>query len=158
MTKDRARIKAAQFTAWADAREAKIKLAEENFSRTFGSFDWTEPIKIGHHSERRHRKVFERRDNHFRSIIESEKIVKRMREKAENLLSFANRNKGDAERKREVKRAVVISGIKNGSRVTSPFFWGKEFDVVKLNLKTAKIKCGEFETVMKIDFLELATG
>jgi len=61
MTKDRARIKSEQYIKWAILNENKAKDLQTNWYRDYGQFDWTEPIKRGHHSQRRHEKVFEKR-------------------------------------------------------------------------------------------------
>ncbi len=103
MTKDRARAKSIKYIEWAEKAEAKSKAIHERFSADFKDFDWTQPILLGHHSQRRHQKIYERRDNMHRTINELDAKAKRFREKAENLLIFANTNKGDAERKREGK-------------------------------------------------------
>lgn len=139
MTKDRARTKAAQYLLWADGREKKLAAMRENFNRDYGSFDWTEPIKIGHHSERRHRKIFERRDSFFRTTIDLEASIKRMREKAENLLIFANTNKGDAAKRHQERRDAISKILEVGQEIPTLYGMAK---VLKINTKTVRVQTG----------------
>lgn len=134
MTKDRARKKAELYVKWADNAEQKSKEILATFQRDYGQFDWTEPIKRGHHSQRRHEKVFEHRDSVMRKSIELDEKAKRFREKAENLLIFANTNKGDAEKKREEKRSLFDEKYKVGDKM---FHWGHEIVITKINKKSA---------------------
>ena len=138
MTKERAKQKAILYREWATKRQEKQKALEENHFKWTKDFDFTEPIKIGHHSERKHRKIFEKRDNEMRAIIENEKVIKRMLEKAENLESFANTNKGDAERKRETQRELADSVFKKGDKIYDVCY--RDGEILKVNTKTYTIK------------------
>lgn len=138
MTKERALQKAKLYREWAEKRTVKGKSMEDAHFKWTHAFDFTEPIKIGHHSEKKHRAIMEKRDNEMRSIIENDKIIKRMLEKAENLERFANTNKGDAERKREEQRAKVDTLFKVGSNVYD--FCFREGVIMKVNKKTFTIK------------------
>ena len=117
MTKDNARIKAEKYRRWADLTDKKRSERWDDWFAKYGQFDWTEPVKIGHHSQRRHEKMFEKKDKFFRQQVELEQKAKRFREKADNLERFANTNKGDAERKREQARQVNDKLIGVGSKV-----------------------------------------
>lgn len=137
MTKERARIKAQKYLEWAEkAEEQSIKLHQEMRER-FKNFDFTEPIKNGHHSQRRHEKVFETRNNMMRKIIELDKKAKSHRSKAGNLLAFANRNKGDAEKRRQEEREFNDNQISVGSKVQTVY---GECEVVKVNTKSYRVK------------------
>jgi len=69
---------------------------------------------------------------------ELEDKAKRMREKSENLLIFANTNKGDAEAKRQIQRDLADSQIVVGSKV---YDWSFGDGVVeKVNKKTYTIQ------------------
>lgn len=138
MNKDRARQKAEKYFEWADKAEAKAKEIYDGFKSTYKDFDWTQPILRGHHSQRRHEKVFERRDSVMRKSIELEEKAKRFREKANNLLHFANTNKGDAERKRQVIREQADLLVRVGMNVDT-VVWGMG-EVVKINKKTYTVK------------------
>lgn len=146
MTKDRARQKALQYIEWAILADGKREALSKNWYATYGSFDWSEPIKLGHHSQKRHEKMFERRDSFFRTQIELENKAKRFREKAGNLLHFADTNKGDAERKRERERAELDKVIAVGSRVTSFLMNGKVGTVVRVFKKSYRVDYGGSET------------
>lgn len=154
MTKDRARVKAAQYLEWAEKAEIKSRELQDRFHADYKDFDWTQPILRGHHSQRRHEKVFERRDAMHRKVRELDEKAKRFREKADNLLAFANRNKGDAEAKREEQRALADSKISVGSQVTD---WVFGTGVVeRVNKKTYTIrfssgmKCARDKSFIKI--------
>lgn len=138
MTKDRARYKAVKYREWADLADKKREELSKAWYAKYGQFDWSEPIKLGHHSQRRHERVFEERDNFFRIQIELEGKAKRFREKAANLEHFANTNKGDAERKREQERQENDAVITVGSKVKDWVFGLGE--VVKVNKKTYTVK------------------
>lgn len=146
MTKERAKIKAQKYLEWADLADKKCKESEDNWYSTYRDFDWTEPVKIGHHSQRRHEKMFERRDNFYRRQFESEEKVKRFRDRADNLLRFANRNKGDAEKRREAERVELDKIIQVGSLVSCFLINGKIGKVVKVFKKSYRVDYGDIGT------------
>jgi hypothetical protein len=78
-SQERAKKKAEKLTGYASNAEKRSNEAYETRStkqeRDFLSLG--EPIKVGHHSEKRHRKLFEKYDNKMRKSIEE-------RDKAEN--------------------------------------------------------------------------
>lgn len=71
---ERAKRKSKQYESWALAAEQK---SQEYFSRSNKHHDFLalgEPIKVGHHSERRHRKIIEQRQNNMQqSVLQSHK-------------------------------------------------------------------------------------
>lgn len=138
MTKDRAKIKAAQYLEWAQKAEAKSKEIYANWNAQYKDFDWTQPILRGHHSQKRHEKIYERRDTMHRKINELDAKAKRFREKADNLLRFANTNKGDAERKREAQRQLADSKVSVGTQVYDYSFGSGK--ILKINKKTYTIQ------------------
>lgn len=138
MTKERARAKAELYTQWAQAAENQSKALYDGFKSQYKDFDWTQPILLGHHSQRRHEKVFERRDSMMRKVHELDAKAKSHRSKAENLLAFANRNKGDAEAKREEQRALADKQVSVGSQVFD-FCFGNGI-VERVNKKTYTIR------------------
>lgn len=138
MTKDRAKVKAVQYLEWAEKAETKSKNIKTSFNSTYKNFDWTQPILLGHHSQRRHEKMYEYRNTVYRNINGLDVKAKRFREKADNLLAFANRNKGDAEAKRQEKRLVADSQISVGSQV---YDWCFGYATVeRVNKKTYTIR------------------
>jgi len=120
MTKERAKIKAAKYLEWALAAESKSAELTKHWYAQYGNFDWTQPILRGHHSQRRHERIYEHRDAYYTKLNELEAKAKSHREKAENLMLFANRNKGDADKRRE--QEFNASGIVVGSRVYNIVF------------------------------------
>lgn len=157
MTKERAKVKAGMYLEWADKAEAKSKELLETFHTQYKDFDWTQPILIGHHSQRRHEKVFEHRDSVMRRSIELDAKAKRFREKAENLLQFANTNKGDAERKRQAKREEVDAIVKVGMYVDSCMYGVGE--VLKVNQKTYTMRFPSgFKTTIDKSWIRLPSN
>lgn len=138
MTKDRAKAKAALYLEWAGKAEAKSAAIYAAWCEVHRDFDWTQPILRGHHSQRRHEKVYERRASMHNTIRELDDKAKRFREKAENLTIFANTHKGDAERRREAVRAANDMQIVVGSKVYDPCF--RAGTVLKVNVKTYTIE------------------
>ena len=133
MTKERAKAKAEKYLEWAGKAEAKSKQLYDTFQSQYKDFDWTQPILRGHHSQRRHEKVYERRNSMMTKTIELDAKAKRYREKAENLFAFANRNKGDAEKRREVQRQELDKYIKVGDVIVTMY---GDKEVLKVNKKT----------------------
>lgn len=136
--KERARIKAQNYRKWADANEAKANKIHEDWRKVYGSFDWTQPILRGHHSQRAHERVYERRDAMHRKVAELYEKAKRMREKATNLEHFANTNKGDAEARRQAVRDANDASITKGATVHDACFGAGV--VVRVNKKTYSIQ------------------
>lgn len=137
MTKERALAKSKQYREWATKKMEKAKEIYANYSAEMKDFDWTQPILKGHHSQRRHEKIYERRNSIHAKVNEMEAHAKRMFEKADNLEAFANTNKGDAERKRQAERDENDKNIKVGDMVKT--IYGMK-EVLKINKKTYTIK------------------
>lgn len=148
MTKERARAKAEKYLEWADKADQQAQKLSNTWYAKFKDFDFTEPIKIGHHSQRRHEKVFEQRDRFFAKQIELSKKAKRFREKASNLIHFANTNKGDAEKRRETQRQELDKYIKVGDIIVTMY---GDKEVLKVNKKTYTVQgsIGETFTIQK---------
>lgn len=80
---ERAKAKAERYQNWADAAEKKSKDLW-NASREGRDFlALAEPIKIGHHSEKRHRALIERNHDRMTKSIEVGKKVEQHESKAE---------------------------------------------------------------------------
>lgn len=154
MTKDRAREKAKKYIEWADKAEQKSKDLHATFQAVYKNFDWTQPILRGHHSQRRHEKVFDHREAMMNKTVELDTKAKRFREKAVNLTAFANRNAGDAECQREEKRKIADQAITIGSQVVDWCF-GSGI-VERVNKKTYTIrfssgyKCARDKSYLKL--------
>ena len=85
-----AKKKAERFQMWANARERK---SEEYYEASKEGKDFlvlAEPIKIGHHSEKRHRALIERNWNRMGKSVENSNIAKEHESKAEYWTRKAN--------------------------------------------------------------------
>ncbi len=80
---ERAKKKAEKYTTWAAGAENKSDEYYNHSNKDADFLSLGEPIKIGHHSEGKHRRAFEERDNNMKKSIE-------LSEKAE-----AHENKAD---------------------------------------------------------------
>jgi len=138
MTKDRARYKAAKYREWAAKASAKSVEVHQQLREDYKHFDFTQPILVGHHSERRHRADRERYNNKMQLVFDLENKAKVFLDRAANLEQFANTNKGDAERRREAERQANDKFIKVGSKVIDWIFGQGE--VIKVNKKTYTIR------------------
>lgn len=78
-----AKKKAERYQQWADTAEKKASQLWEasNEGRDFLSLG--EPIKVGHHSEKRHRALIERNHNRMSKSVEESKKVEQHESKAE---------------------------------------------------------------------------
>lgn len=138
MTKERAIIKAKQYINWAEIAERKSKEIYNSFDSDPNSKDlsfWTQPA----YNTSRGRS-FQREREQLRSkigkSIEFDDKAKRFREKAANLMGFANRNKGDAEREREKMRQLFNKKYHVGDRLKH---WSKEVEILKIHKLSASI-------------------
>lgn len=85
-----AKAKAERYQSWANARERK---STEYFQASQEGKDFlslAEPIKIGHHSEKRHRALIERNWNRMGKSVENTKIAEQHESKADYWTSKAN--------------------------------------------------------------------
>lgn len=99
---------------------------------------WTEPIKIGHHSERRHRNLRDRLTNKMRQAADTAGEIDQLQSKIEHWERNGAVVKGDAERKRQAVREKLDAMIQKGSIVSDPCF-GKGV-VVGVFKKSYRIK------------------
>jgi hypothetical protein len=95
----------------------------------------TEPIKVGHHSERRHRKLRERIHNKIDQKFSLLTEAASLRQLAEPQKA---RIAGDAERRRELERAALDKLLNVGSRVTD-FCFGPGV-IVRVHKKSYTVK------------------
>lgn len=87
---ERAKNRADKFNTWAISADTKSNdyYKRSNIHADFLSLG--EPIKIGHHSEGRHRRIIEQRNNNMRKCVEFSKIATAHESKAEYWESRAN--------------------------------------------------------------------
>lgn len=87
---ERAKNKSEKYDSWAESAERK---SDEYYNKSNKDADFLslgEPIKVGHHSERRHRKIVEQAQNNMLKSVEFDKKVDAHKEKAEYWASRAN--------------------------------------------------------------------
>ena len=87
---ERAKAKAERYKKWAGSAEAK---SEEYYKKSKKDSDFLrlgEPIKVGHHSEKRHRKIIEQAWNNTDKWIENSDKAKAHEERAEYWEARAN--------------------------------------------------------------------
>jgi len=80
---ERAKAKAERYQQWAASAETKSNSAYEASKEGHEFLSLGEPIKVGHHSEKRHRALFERNDNRMRKYIELLEVSATHESKAE---------------------------------------------------------------------------
>ncbi|MDE2579122.1 MAG: DUF3560 domain-containing protein [Hyphomicrobiales bacterium] len=112
----RARLlkRAEQAEARADKARARISSHEREFLAL------GEPVKIGHHSERRHRKLIERADRAFMDTGRELAETERLRRATDNLAPA--RIAGDAARQRQAEREAKAAQIGAGDLVKDPIY------------------------------------
>lgn len=117
----------------ADKHNGKITRGEREFLQL------CEPVKIGHHSQRRHEKLIKRARDAF--FAEGEERVKAqdLRRKADWLAPVLV--KGDTERKRQEKRDAATAAIAIGDTVSDPMFGVGV--VLRVNTKTFTVNYPE---------------
>ncbi len=75
--------KAARYQSWANARERKATECYEASNEGKDFLSLGEPIKIGHHSEKRHRALIERNYNRMAKSVENSKVAEEHQSKSE---------------------------------------------------------------------------
>lgn len=88
--RERRQARAVRLQEYANKREAKADAAYTSAMNTIDGIPPGQPILVGHHSERKHRKTLERHDNYMRRSIGDSKKAEEMRSKAVNILEAAD--------------------------------------------------------------------
>ena len=99
---------------------------------------WSEPIKIGHHSEKRHRNLRAKLERKMSKGAEVLREIEQRSQRVEHLENTTARIAGDAERQRQVEREALDKVISVGS-VVHDFAFGTG-TVVRVNKKTYSIR------------------
>lgn len=128
--KDRYRDRLLKQAESAEKRAAKARGRISDQERDFLRLG--EPIKIGHHSERRHRKLIERFNSAFDAEMTELTKAKKLREEAESLLPV--QVKGDAERRRQKARDYASARITVGDTISDGIYG--EGVVLRVNKNT----------------------
>lgn len=87
---ERAKQKAERYQRWATSRDKKSNDYYNASSEGKDFLSLAEPIKVGHHSEKRHRALIERNHNRMSKSVENSKIADQHESKAEYWASRAN--------------------------------------------------------------------
>jgi hypothetical protein len=87
---ERAKAKAERYQNWANAAESKSNQLWEASSEGRDFLALGEPIKIGHHSEKRHRALIERNHNRMSKAVEVGKKVEEHESKSDYWSKKAN--------------------------------------------------------------------
>ena len=82
-SQERAKAKADKYTEWAEARSKKSDQYHEASNEGMDFLALAEPIKVGHHSEKRHRALIERNWARMEKSVENADKAKEHERKAE---------------------------------------------------------------------------
>lgn len=85
--RERREAKAERLRGWAEAREAKQPALSEaaRGDEAATGIPFGQPILVGHHSERRHRRAIERMDSAMRASVENGRKAEAMRSRADSI-------------------------------------------------------------------------
>lgn len=89
--RERRERKAERLREWADKREAKADIHSAAAADYIRDLPLGQPILVGHHSERRHRRDIERFNRNMQSSIEDREKADEMRQRADNIDTAADR-------------------------------------------------------------------
>jgi hypothetical protein len=84
-TRERRERRAERLREWSDKRKTKLPGQFKAAHDHVAGIPFGQPILVGHHSEKRHRRALEKHDNALRKAIESEKLAESMASRAANL-------------------------------------------------------------------------
>lgn len=87
---ERAKAKAERYANWAQARENKSMEYWKASQEGKDFLALAEPIKVGHHSEKRHRALIERNHNRMAKCVENSEIASQHEQKSEYWKSKEN--------------------------------------------------------------------
>jgi len=134
---ERAQRKADKFLKWAEIAQKKAEQLQEEIHKEREVIPLGQPILTGHHSEKGHRSHLNRLNNKDWKAFELKEKAKKHREKAENIMRFKTRVKGDAEREREKEREGKSLELIEGTRVRDNLYGNGT--IIKANEKTCRI-------------------
>lgn len=123
----------------AEAADRRAEKARNRLSDGENAFlSLAEPIKVGHHSERRHRKLIEKAQKSASDACAEWKKAEDLRQRADWMHDAVV--KGDAERKRQERVAKADETISVGDLVHSVFLYNNQGVVVKKNKRTFTLR------------------
>lgn len=89
--RERRERRAERLREWAEKRDARAQSAFDTAHRIADGIPFGQPILVGHHSEKRHRRDAERIDNGMRAGFENTRKGDEMRQRADNIERAAAR-------------------------------------------------------------------
>jgi len=135
---DRLDGKIGRWRARAERLEAQAAALDKQLAPYDDFAFWTQPILVGHHSERSHRKLRDRLGAKMDRAMQLRREARELRERADSAEKSGARIAGDAERKRQEERDTLDEQISVGATVFD-FAFGKG-TVVRVNKKTYSIR------------------
>jgi len=135
--------KATTLRSRASKLESEVETKRKQFSDLNGKLQY-EPIKVGHHSEKRHRKAVGKLDALVDGILEGSHNVVELNKRADSIQSSV-RVKGDAESAKEKVREEMRNKIIVGKTKVWSHLFRKEGLVTKLNKKSASVYYPEMD-------------
>jgi hypothetical protein len=88
--RERRLAKAERLRGWAEKRQARSDSAFEKARTIADGIPLGQPILVGHHSERRHRRDIDRIDRNMRAGVENERTANNMQSRADNIEAAAD--------------------------------------------------------------------
>lgn len=88
--RERRQERAARLLEWADKRRARSAGKFTHAHNLVKDIPLGQPILVGHHSERRHRRTLERSDNAMRAAVQDERKGAEMASRAANIIDAAD--------------------------------------------------------------------
>jgi hypothetical protein len=145
---ERAKAKAERYSNWSASAEKKSNQFYEASNEGKDFLSLGEPIKVGHHSERRHRALIDRNWNRMGKSVEMSRKAEAHESKAEywesrsNDINLSMPESVEYYEHRLEQAKAKHEGLKNGSIPRSHSFSltyaKKEVNEIEKNLKTAK--------------------
>lgn len=111
--------KANKYLGWSDSAVKKSNEFYQNSCKNDDFLVLGEPIKIGHHSERRHREMFEDKDRNMRKSIEQKEKADNHKRKAAYWLSQAEKVNLSMPESIEYFKAALDEAIETHSKIKS---------------------------------------
>lgn len=137
---DIANRKADKYDQWAEKRREDASRVLKHTDQFTGDIAFnTQPGHIPFRA-----RIIKQQDKAYSNI----QTAKRFEQKARNLRHV--RVQGDAEKKRQEQREFVLSRIKVGDTVDSPYGIGK---VAKINKKTVLLDKGDYKVKIDVSFI-----
>jgi Domain of unknown function (DUF3560) len=148
-----------KITLWRD-QAARLDKQAESIDARLKPYDdyafWTEPVKIGHHSEHRHRNLRRRLQDLMDKKARMSLDARDLRERADRLERQGATVQGDAAKRRQQQREVrEQAGVSIGSRIQSPFYGHGTVMKVNKNTYTVRFDTGHTSTEDKSHIVPL---